>query len=589
MNLFSFIKSKVSIIDVVNEYTTLRRAGLYWKAHCPFHNEKSASFTVSPHKEIFYCFGCHASGDCIAFISRIENCSQLEAAKLLADRFSVELPQDIKFESTETNKKREHYFTICQVVAIWCHEQLRKYAHARNYVESRSISTENIDRFKVGYFPGGLHAVKDFIRAMQAQNIMVSDLLDAKILQEGQRILFSPFEERILFPIRDHLGRYCGFGGRTYKTEDERPKYYNSKESEHFSKGNLLFGLDCAKKHIQGKEEVFLVEGYTDCLAMVDAGYTNTVATLGTACTIEHLKQLARYAKTMYVLYDGDNAGQNAVLRLADLGWQVSLELRVATLPSADDPASFLIRGGDLGLCIEQAQDVFEFFISSLSSDFSTKPLQDKMRIAKKIIGIVQKIDDPLKRDLILHDAANRLNVPFDTLKMQLSSPVSHSGRAVAQDAPEKIDTSEKMSDEKISTLEKRIFFAIINNIKFFNGETEEVLIAYFSEPLRAILIALQDAKKENAMLNYPQFFEMLNVEQQHIIAKIALEQEDQISAEDFSVLYAQFRKRSWKSAAHAISLQIEEAKRADSPETVRQLLNEFMELKRRMLQKNSV
>ena len=186
MNLFSYIKSKISILDVVNEYTNLRRAGLYWKANCPFHQEKTASFTVSPHKEIFYCFGCHASGDAISFIAQMENCSPLEAANLLAERFNIELPAEIK-RSTGDPHKKDNYYALCAAFAKWCHEQCAKSPIALEYLQARTLTNESIDRFQLGYFPGGLKSVKSLIQAMQAQNIIAKDLIESHILEEGQR------------------------------------------------------------------------------------------------------------------------------------------------------------------------------------------------------------------------------------------------------------------------------------------------------------------------------------------------------------------------------------------------------------------
>ena len=380
MNLFSYIKTKVSIIDVVNEYTHLKRAGLYYKAHCPFHHEKTASFTVSPGKEIFYCFGCHANGDVISFIAGMEHCSPLEAVKHLADRYHVEMPSELMLEEADIDiKKRDGYFHVCKTVASWCNEQLMSNPPVLTYVQSRGINQASINAFMLGYFPGGIKSIKLLLQSMGAENIMASDLLEAHILQEGSRALYSPFEERIIFPIKDHLGRFCGFGGRIYKSDDTRPKYYNSRESPNFEKGSLLFGLDLAKKSIKESETVFLVEGYTDCIAMVQHGYPQAVATLGTACTLEHLKHLSRYASAVYVVYDGDAAGQQAMLRLAELCWQCSMDMYTIILPSQEDPASLLVSGKSLAPYVAQAQDIFSYFMASLGENFGAKTSAGKI------------------------------------------------------------------------------------------------------------------------------------------------------------------------------------------------------------------
>ena len=249
MNLFSFIKERISILDVINEYVTLKKTGGYHKGTCPFHHEKTASFTVSPDKQIFYCFGCHLSGDVISFIARIENCSQKDAAQLLVEKYDLQLPSNLSFETSEKNTEiKNHYFAVCKAFALWCHEQLLKNPVAQAYFKNRKFDTENFSYFTLGYFPSGNASISDLLYAMKRQSILPRDLIDAQILAEGRTTLYSPFEERLIFPIKDALGRYCGFGGRIFKEHDTRPKYYNSRENEYFIKGSLLFNLDKAKK-----------------------------------------------------------------------------------------------------------------------------------------------------------------------------------------------------------------------------------------------------------------------------------------------------------------------------------------------------
>ena len=303
MNLFSYIKSQLSILDVISHYAKLKKAGSYWKGPCPFHHEKTGSFTVSPHKEIFYCFGCHVGGDVISFIAKVEQCTQLEAAQHLLEQHQLKLPENLSSELSKTSPdEKKRYFFICQTVANWCHENLKKNISVQSYLKKRNFDKKVIVDFTLGYFPGGLASIQSFINHMHKKNILLQELFDANIIIKGQKINYSPYENRIIFPIKDHLGRFCGFGGRVFKENDERAKYYNSRENSFFNKGSLLFGFNKAKKYIQKEEKAFLVEGYTDCIAMVQHGYTNTVATLGTSCTKEHLKSIARHANYVYVL-----------------------------------------------------------------------------------------------------------------------------------------------------------------------------------------------------------------------------------------------------------------------------------------------
>ena len=496
MNIFTYIKERMSIFDVVNEHTTLKKAGTYYKARCPFHNEKTASFTVSPGKEIFYCFGCHLGGDVISFIANIENCSQLDAAKLLAERFNIELPGNVSFEHSEKNiKDKQHYHNICKAIAQWCHGQLIKSPTAQSYLKKRKISKQSSDYFTLGYFPGGLPAIKLFVDSMKKNNILPHDLITANILAQGKNILYSPFEERIIFPIKDSLGRFCGFGGRTHKPQDDRSKYYNSRENNYFTKGSLLFGLDLAKKNIQQTGSVFLVEGYTDCIAMVQHNYSNTIATLGTACTLQHLKQLARYANQLYVVYDSDSAGKQAIIRLTKLCWQVNLELNVVRLPTQEDPASYLEKHKDLAPLIQNTQDIFLFFINSVSKDFSIKPLGEKVAIARNLLQTINTVDDPLKRNILLQKGAKTLDIPFEALKQELTRlPKQYTNPAPV--------AAKKTEEPFLPKLEKLIFCAIMNNVQLFNKTNEKYIIKCLPSPLRDVLKQLKQIINEVGSTN---------------------------------------------------------------------------------------
>ncbi len=589
MNIFTFIKSRVPILDVINSYTALKKAGHYWKSPCPFHSEKTGSFTVSPHKDIFYCFGCHVTGDVISFITKIENCSPLEAAKFLADRYNIELPQTLSYEEpAQAQEEKKRYFDLCELVAQWCHEQLLKSPSVLQYLNRRSIDAKSISYFTIGYFPGGLNASKQFIHDMSKRNILIDSLMEANILLQGKNIFYSPFEERVMFPIKDHLGRFCGFGGRIFKENDTRPKYYNSHENEYFSKGSLLFGLDVAKKEIQKKESVFLVEGYTDCVAMVQNGYGNTVATLGTACTIEHLKQLSRHATQLLVLYDGDAAGQQAILRLASLCWQATIDLKVVSLPAGEDPASFLAKKGDLNDLIKRAADILVFFIETLGKDFKDKGLSAKLSLTRKILDALQPLEDQLKKDILLKKAADLLDIPFESLKQE--------GSKLAK-APTKVESEEKkplipvsfMSSADLPKLEKKIFFAIMSNIQLFNKENGWYLLTFLPQQLRDILQVLDHAKQQNSAITFMQFFDILREQERQFVSKLLLEGDLQPEERTFDSLITQLQKKHWKVIVNDIKLKIEQAKKQADNERVQYLINEFLNLRKKLIGKELI
>ncbi len=620
MNIFTFIKSRVSIVDVINEYATLKKAGGYWKARCPFHHEKTGSFTVSPHKEIFYCFGCHKSGDVISFIADIEHCSQIEAAKHLAERYQIELPEDL--QSSHSAQDKNHYHDVCNEVAEWCHEQLKKNPSVLQYLKERDISDQSISYFKIGYFPSGLLAIKNLINHMKNQNILVDDLLEAAILAQGKTVLYSPFEDRIMFPIADTMGNYCGFGGRIFKPNDTRPKYYNSHENEFFSKGSLLFGLDMAKRKIQDSGDVFLVEGYTDCVAMAQYGYQNTVATLGTACTLPHLKLLARYANNVYVLYDGDAAGKQAILRLTQLCWQANTELKVIELPPDEDPASFLTKGNDLKELIANAQDIFGFFIHSMGTGFQSKPLAERVSQTRKLLEIIAGVDDSLKVDLLLQQASSTLGLPVTSLTRELerarnqtqkhSNDYDSSVRTPSQAhldhtrdrqgertektslnpenssaRPEDLrayEREEYLPSNQVNILEKKIFCAIINNTEFLNSTNEKYLTSYMPSPLREILVQLIEFRSENQSVAFVPFFDTLSDTHKQYVSRLLVEFEGQITPELFETLLLSLQKQQWKMVTQSIKDQLNQAKHDGDETKIAQILHDYLELKKKIL-----
>lgn len=580
MNLFSFIKERVSILDVVNEYVTLKRAGGYHKGTCPFHHEKTASFTVSPDKQIFYCFGCHTSGDVISFIAKVENCSQKDAAQLLAEKYSIELPQNLSFELTEKNtEEKNHYFAVCKAVSLWCHEQLLKNPSAQSYFQRRGFGVANFDYFTLGYFPSGNTGISDLLYSMKRQSILPRDLIDAHILAEGRTTLYSPFEERLIFPIKDALGRYCGFGGRTFKDHDTRPKYYNSRENEYFIKGSLLFNLDKAKKSIQETGSLFLVEGYTDCMAMIQNELPNTVATLGTACTIEHLRQLARYAEHIFVVYDNDNAGRMAVLRLTELCWHVNLELKVIMLPPGEDPASFLGNKGDFGALISSAEDIFQFFLNALGHNFASKTLNQKIQTTRSFLNVITNISDHLKKDILLQKAAKTFDIPFQSLKQELDRQHDKT-----PSVPEQPETVVKSEEEPVSLLEKRIFCAIMNNMQLFKGESRFQLIKYFPSPFRDILTQLKVLQETSEAVSFGYFFDTLQEHNKQYVSKLLLEEDEIVDGVAFDKLLEQLQKKQWKAIVRDIKEQLTRAKQEGNAEKIALILRDFMELQNKLI-----
>lgn len=468
MTIFDLIRQKVEIYDVVARRVNLRRLGSYWKGSCPFHFETDASFTISPDKKIFYCFGCHEGGDAVAFIAKIENVSQVEAAEIIIKDFSIAIPAEVVISQEhgfEAKQETDLLKKACLVFANWTNKQLLSSNQALQYFSSRGISAASIERFNLGFFPlPELENINNLLGFAASQGILAKNLIDAGILATQHQTLWSPFSGRIIFPIRESDGKTVGFGGRIFFPNDLRPKYYNSRETSIFHKGSLLFGMDLAKQATRKNKSGFLVEGYMDCVAMSQYGLEETFAVLGTACTLAHLKTLSRFLQTLYVMYDADRAGQAAVLKLAKNCWDVEIDLKVIVLPAGQDPASFIQNNGDVRNLINSALGIFEFFLQKTNEKFVGAPLSQKIELTREVAKTICQLEDFVKRDLLLLEVARVFQVPFASLKKSLIETQKHSNNNVIADSAE-VDKSDNKKngldydDSSVNKLSQQIIF----------------------------------------------------------------------------------------------------------------------------------
>lgn len=594
MNIFSVIKSHIQILNVVQEYTTLKKAGNYWKGQCPFHHERTASFTVSPHKEIFYCFGCHAGGDVVAFIAKAEHCSPMEAVKHLAQRYTIQLPQETLQQFTTQRHEKESYTHAHDTVAHWCVEQFHKSHIAQEYIKKRGINQKSIETFTLGYFPGGQQSIKRLLAVCKEKNILAQDLIQSHILREGQSGLYSPYEERITFPIHDALGRACGLGGRIFIPDDTRAKYYNSQDHPYFSKGTILYGFHQAKRYIQDTGTVYVVEGYLDCIALVQAGIAQTVATLGTACTAEHIKNIARYAEKLYTVYDGDAAGQKAALRLTQLCWDVDLEPYVIQLPAGEDPCSLVARGVPVKELANNASNIFEYFIQKTTESNTIEPsLHEQMSRTKAIIELIGQVVDPIKQDFLLQKAAQTCQVPYETLKKQVTQRKNRQIDAPLRKITPATDKNllngkegqsvKKDTQIEISDLEKKIFSAIISKKYILTPEEHAFLKLAFSPYLFTVIERL-GAHKER--LDHISVTELCLENEREFIVSLSMEDEVQGQGPALEELFLQFYKKRWKMIVNGVKIKIAQAQKLNHDQELKMIVNQFQNLKQKLFMK---
>ena len=399
------VRERSDIYSVVSRYVSLnQRSGKFWGL-CPFHNEKTPSFTVDAGKGFFYCFGCHAGGNVFKFISLIENISYFEAIKLQAERLGIPLPHR-KLSPEEERRRREekNLLKANEFAQDFFHECLIKTARGevgRKYLAGRGITAETIETFKLGF---ATDSWDDLLMALTRRGFSAQQLETVGLVKrrgDGSGY-YDRFRGRVMIPINDVFGRTVAFGGRILNTDDENaPKYLNSPETALFNKRNLLFGLDKAHLSISSAGSALVVEGYMDAISVFDAGIKNVVATLGTAFTPEHAKLLLRYARKIIFCYDSDEAGQRATMRALPIVQTAGAEVAVMKVPDGKDPDEFIRKHGKAAFetLIKNAVSLVDYRLNYVLEHFDCSTTRGKMQALQEILPVVVDVKNRVLRD----------------------------------------------------------------------------------------------------------------------------------------------------------------------------------------------
>jgi DNA primase len=431
----SEIRNGVDIVEIVSETVSLKKAGQNYQGLCPFHVEKTPSFTVSPSKQIFHCFGCGEGGDVFRYLMKKEGLSFPEALQVLARRGGVALPtQDLSLEEKQRIHERENLLSLNRLVMAYFREQLQEPLgkKARAYLEKRGVSKEVIDQFQLGVAPDGWEGLT---RYLSRKNVPMSlgvkaGLLKARNEQNGY---YDVFRDRVIFPIADSGNRIIGFGGRVM--DDTLPKYLNSSESLIFNKRRSLYGIRAARDECRAKGEVFVVEGYFDLLALHQNEIRNSVATLGTALTPDHiqvLKGLIGAAGHVVLVFDSDAAGIKAAERSIDLFSKGYVDARILVLPEGHDPDSFLLEfGGDeFRKGASGALPIVPFLIEAAIRRHGVST-DGKVRIVNELIGTLAAVEDGMARSLHIRDLAERIGVDQTAVLEKVKDHLSTGGSQI--------------------------------------------------------------------------------------------------------------------------------------------------------------
>ena len=410
------LEARNPIEDVVGQYVQLKRQGSNLFGLCPFHGEKTPSFSVAPDKGIFYCFGCHKGGGVIQFIMEIENLSYPDAVRFLAKRAGLDVPEDEQYQSRY--RKQERLWALCKEAARYFHAQLYGPAGAQGlaYAQKRGLTKGTLTRFGLGFAPSGWSNLMD---AMKKKGYSEEELLEAGLVVKSEKGgVYDRFRNRFMFPIIDVRGNVIGFGGRVM--DDSKPKYLNSAETLIFNKRRNLFGLNFAKKSKLGY--LILVEGYMDAVTLHQYGFDCAVASLGTSLTEDHAAILSKYTDRVVLIYDGDAPGQAATQRAIPMLERTGVQVKVLKMRGAKDPDEFLKKyGADrFKLLLEESENPVEYQLQSLGRKFDLKDDEQRVAYLKAAADFLATLPNAVQREVYGTRAAEAAGVTYDALKLEV-------------------------------------------------------------------------------------------------------------------------------------------------------------------------
>lgn len=423
------LKDKLNIVDVIGEHVVLRKAGSQHVGLCPFHSERSPSFNVSELKQLYHCHGCHAGGDIIRFMMEIQGLSFMEALQELALRADVSFPKEALRQTQQEMKNASEAKTAYRLnrfAAGFYRQSLEKNQEAKEYLKSRGITEDLMREFYIGYADDSWESLVHHLKKSKAPLDIAEKLGLIRVSQKKQGDYFDLFRERVLFPILDLKGHVAGFGGRILSKKDDGPKYLNSQDSFLFQKSKLAFGLYQAKKYIRENDEVILVEGYFDVLALNSTGIKNAVACCGTALTADHIKLLSRFAGRITVFFDGDRAGQDAMLRAMELGLEQGKVLYGVLSPEGQDPDEF-VKSASLEAVQERMKTSFpllDYFIDC-EVDHASHSMDAKSESLKKIAHWLKNFRDPVGVQMRIEAVASKLGVSIGLIEKAMGRQVT--------------------------------------------------------------------------------------------------------------------------------------------------------------------
>jgi DNA primase len=428
------IKSKTDIVALISSYMKLSRAGRNYKGLCPFHSERTPSFTVSAERGTWRCFGCGEHGDAISFVEKHDNITFREALEQLAKRAGVELTK-LNPEESKHQQAKQRLYDLLQFSAQFYHFILTKHQlgeEARVYTKDRLIHADTIEAYTLGFAPNSWHSLTQFL---QKKGFKPEEIIAAGMGSQSNGRFYDRYRGRLMFPVTDIMNRVVGFSGRSLVSDPKVPKYLNNGEGDLFHKGKLLYGLQQAKETIRKTNRIILVEGNVDVLSSHQAGIKEVVAPLGTALTAEQISVIKRFTQNIYIAFDQDHAGVEAVRRSIELLRRAELNIKIVELIDGSDPDDCIKRNpANWTKSIEQAKDVFDYYLVWASQTFDLSTESGKINASREIIPLITATESSVAQAFLIHKTANALSLDEEAVKAEMKrTPVEPDAKSNIQ------------------------------------------------------------------------------------------------------------------------------------------------------------
>ena len=523
------VRQANDIVDVISQYVHLKRSGRNFFGLCPFHNEKSPSFSVSPDKQIFHCFGCGVGGNIFTFLTKIEGITFIEAVQNLAKRANIQLPTiEGNLQDLEREKLKQKVYKVNEFVAKYYHENLYKNTSkiAQEYVKKRKLNNETLQSYQIGFSGTFNELYKELIK----QGFEEKEILETGLVNKNNNGTFiDRYRNRLMFPICDIRGKVIAFGGRVL--DDSKPKYINSPENVVYSKGRHLYGLNVAKKGDISR--LLIVEGYMDVISLHQRGITNVVAALGTALTQSQGWLLRKNSQQVILSFDSDGAGQTAIVRSLEILQNMGCDMRVLQMDGAKDPDEYIIKYGSARFqnIMDKALSLVEYKVKLLRNNLNLENINDKIKFLNEIAKIIAKIDNTIEKELYIEKIANTYNISKDAIYAEVNKITysNTSGIKILEKAKpvqkrENLEQKEKVSEEIKKREDTILSILLIGDINLYQIIKQNIKPEEFQSEIDQKIAKKLYEEYEKGNSNISSIIDQLEEKEQNHITKIMAE-----------------------------------------------------------------